>query len=779
MRRTPKIHASGSFDIILGLAALLPAAGARAQTAPPSSAVPATKPADKPLAASPVEAITVKGQRTSTELAKLPAQVQNTPASIAIISKRIIAQQNATTVQDALRYAPGVTLNSGEGGAHGDNINLRGFSGIDDFFIDGVRDPGAYTRDNFNTEALEVLEGPSSILFGNGSAAGVINQTSKLPTLTPVRTGSLVFGTNGEVRGAVDVDQAITDTAAMRVTAMGTSTGVADRDYVHQDRWGFAPSISLGIGQPTTFTLNYLHQQENDLPDYGIPFLNGAPAPVSRSLYYGLKDSDKSVTDTDIANAVLKHDFENGWTVTDTLHYADYFSNYRVSAPHFGNDYIDAQPPGTPLDQILVFRDRPSSEARETYLTDDVDLTGHFDVLGLPNLLLGGAEAGRLTNNGKRFDNDTQGVNGVAPTLLLAPDANEASPPQYTVVSRPQIASDLLGIYGVDTIQLLPKLGLTVGLRYDSYDTSFSDPIADTGFHRVDGAFSPKAAVVFKPSADQTLYFSYGTSFDPPVSYLTLAPSTTSPKPQTSTSYEAGAKFSVLQNRLHLTTAIFRTESSNIVVSDPDDPTLQEVPGSNQRIDGYEISASGHIMEDWQVNANYTYIDPHVTASATPSQVGKLIPNASRNTANLWTVYEFDQDRLTLGTGVNYVGPRYADVDNTARVPGAAIWNAMASYKITERITLQANIDNITDKYYYLGAYFSDPTESHVIPGPGRTLFVTNEFPFLIPDAAAHSQHPGRRPEWRDARAAQCRAMDRWPQDRRPAIRVRQKQCAA
>ena len=460
MARFSTISTPRSRDILVGVAALLPAAGAAAQT---PSAAPSALPDGKPPSVTPIEAITVKGQRTSTEIAKLPGQLQNTPASITVISKRIIAQQNATTVQDALRYAPGVTLNSGEGGAHGDNVNLRGFSGIDDFFIDGLRDPGSYTRDNFNTEALEVLEGPSSILFGNGSAAGVINQTSKLPGLTAARTGSLVLGTNGEVRGTVDIDQPITDTAAFRLNALGESTGVADRDYVHQDRWGFAPSLSLGLGQPTTFTLSYLHQHESDLPDYGVPFLDGVPAPVPRSLYYGLKNSDRTLADTDIANAVLKHDFENGWALTETLHDADYFSDYRVSAPHFGDDFINPQPPGTPLDQLVLFRDRPSSEGRETYLSDTIDATGHFETFGLSNLLLTGVEAGRLTNNGKRFDNGFQGIDGVAPTPLLAPDADEAAPPQFTVVSRPHIASDLFGVYGVDTIQLLPTLGLTAG----------------------------------------------------------------------------------------------------------------------------------------------------------------------------------------------------------------------------------------------------------------------------------------------------------------------------
>ena len=676
------------------------------------------------------EAIVVKGQRTGTELAKLPAQVQNTPASISVISKQIIAEQNAQTVQDALRYAPGITLNSGEGGAHGDNVNLRGFSGIDSFFLDGLRDPGSYIRDNFNTEALEVLEGPASILFGNGSAAGIVNQTSKLPTLDPLLGGSLVFATNGEARGTIDIDEAITSTAALRINAMGESTGVAERDYVHYDRWGFAPSLSLGIGTPTVFTLSYLHQHEHDTPDYGIPFLDGAPANVPRSLYYGLKNSDESVTDTDITSAVLSHDFQNGWTLTDTFRYADYFSRYIVSAPHFGNDDIDPQPDGTPLDQLLLFRDRPSSQARQTYLTDHVDTTGRFDTFSMPNLFLAGVEYGRLTNNGKRYNNDFQGVDGVLPTPLLSPDADESSPAQTEVDSRPRIASDLFGVYAVDTVQIVPKLSLSVGLRYDSYDTTFTESLTGAGFHHVDSALSPKAALVFKPAPDQTYYFSFGTSFDPPVSYLTLAPSTVGPKPEKAKTYEAGAKINFLGGLLRTTAAIFRTESTNTVVSDPDDPTIQLIPGTNQRINGFEITANGHLTEDWEINANYTFIDPEVTASPTASEVGKAIPGAARNTANLWTVYEFNEDTWKIGTGINYVGHRYADIDNTANVPGAVIWNAMASYRVTKKISLQLNLDNITNKYYYLGAYYSDPTESHVIPGPGRTLFFATNFRF-------------------------------------------------
>src|SRR5271167_5246013 len=113
-------------------------------------------------------------------------QTLDIPQSIDSIDKKELTEQHLTLVQDALRNVPGITLNSGEGGAHGDSVNLRGLSIPDSFFLDGVRDIGQYQRDTFNSEAISVLLGPGSAVFGRGSTAGVINSISKQPTLTPL-----------------------------------------------------------------------------------------------------------------------------------------------------------------------------------------------------------------------------------------------------------------------------------------------------------------------------------------------------------------------------------------------------------------------------------------------------------------------------------------------------------------------------------------------------------------------------------------------------------------
>lgn len=684
-------------------------------TPPPDSPLP---PPSKPKS----EAVRVIAHRHAPLAPKLTGSIAHTPTTIDEVTQAAIRQQAATSLTDALRYAPGITLNSGEGGAHGDNVNLRGFNATDAFFLDGVRDAGAYTRDSFDIQTLDVLQGPSSILFGNGPAGGAVNQTAKQPGLTQAREIGVETGTNGEARVTADLNQPLSDTAALRLNAMGETTGVAGRDYVQQQRWGVAPSLALGLGTDTQLTLDYFHQTENNVPDYGIPFLFGQPAPVPTSYYYGLKNSDITRTDVNIGTARLTHDFDDSVSLSNTVRYADYWSLYRVTAPHFGDDFTGGAPsPGTPLADIEVYRDRPSSEGDQTYLSDHTDLTTRVDIAGFANTVITGFEIGRQTGDYARFNNDTEGVDGVAPTPLLAPDANEAAPAQNSIVSRPHSAADIIGLYATDDLRLAPQWRIEAGLRFDRYDTIFSDSPSGTSFHRTDTGVTPKLALVFEPTKYQTYYISYTTSFDPAVSYLTLAPDSSGPPPQTARDWEIGAKLQWLGGALLTTATAFRIDSAHITVSDPDDPTLQEMPGSDQRVQGVELTAAGRISEQVEITANYTFIDPEITASATPAEIGKQIPNAARNTANLWLEYE-PRETIELGVGVNYVGHRYADTLNTANVPAFTVVNAMAGWQATPRLHLQFNLQNIGDAKYFTGAYYSGADESHVIPGQGRVL---------------------------------------------------------
>ena len=132
-----------------------------------------------------------------------------------------------------------------------------------------------------------------------------------------------------------------------------------------------------------------------------------------------------------IVTASLKHDFNDNVSITNMFRYASYWSNYRVTAPDFANDYAGGVPArGTPLADILVYRDRPSSEGTQDYLTDQTNLTYRFETGPLTHTLIAGVEVGRQTTDYVRFNNDVQGIDGIAPTPLLAPNAHEYAPDQ-------------------------------------------------------------------------------------------------------------------------------------------------------------------------------------------------------------------------------------------------------------------------------------------------------------------------------------------------------------
>jgi catecholate siderophore receptor len=123
---------------------------------------------------------------TNLGLYRLPEPVRLIPQSITVVPQELMQEQAVTSFRDALRNVTGISLAAGEGGgAQGDNLTLRGFSARNDYFLDGIRDQGSYTRDVFNIESIEVLKGPSAVLFGRGSTGGAINQTSKTPDLNP------------------------------------------------------------------------------------------------------------------------------------------------------------------------------------------------------------------------------------------------------------------------------------------------------------------------------------------------------------------------------------------------------------------------------------------------------------------------------------------------------------------------------------------------------------------------------------------------------------------
>jgi catecholate siderophore receptor len=670
-----------------------------------------------PVDADKLQSIEVTGTAIHTS--------QDISQSADTVSKKEIAEQNLSLVQDALRNVPGITLNAGEGGAHGDSVNLRGLSIPDSFFLDGVRDIGQYQRDTFNTDSIAVLLGPASALFGRGSTSGVINSVSKQPLLTPLAAFTVAGGQINYFRGTGDFNLPLSGTAAARVTVMDQSNSVVERDQVYYHRYGVAPTLSLGIDTPTRLTFSYYKEEENNIPDYGIPFIDGAPAHVERSNYYSLANYDRTRTNTNIGTIRFEHDFADGITLSDSLRYANYGFLYLTTGPFLGNDFVDPPLPGTPFADIAVSRDQPSSGGSASLLINRTDLTAKFDVGGFANTLTGGLELSKEQSNVNRFLN---GLDDIPPTPLLSPVPFFDPPTPLTARSNPKGRGSDVSLYAVDSIAITPQWDVDAGLRWDRFKSSFSEVFSNTDFERTDTFVSPRAAVIYKPDTAQSYYLSYGTSQNPVIEYLIVAPSDQSLSPEKNSTLELGGKLKILGGDAQVTAALFDTRVYNARISDPDDPTVQQMP-FDQHVKGVEIGINGYVTDKWEITANYTHLNDTITKTADPDSLGKYVPNAPHDAMNFWTTLE-PTVAWTIGGGFTAVSHRYADTANTAGVPGYVVFNAMTSYTVNSQFKLQLNLNNVTDKLYFTSIYYVDTAENHALPAAGRTLIGTASYRF-------------------------------------------------
>jgi catecholate siderophore receptor len=687
-----------------------------------SSAFAQDKPADIALPGVDVQAPGRDYRVPALDLFKFPDPLKDTPQSITIVPQQILREQSAYSLREALRNVTGISLAAGEGGVQGDSLTLRGFNARNDIFLDGVRDQGAYSRDTFNLESIEVLKGPSSVMFGRGSTGGVLNLVSKQPQPNAFYSGSATGGSGPFLRGSVDINQPLFPTAALRLNAMIQHAEVVDRDHVEQERWGVAPTFTWGLGTPTRLTVSYVYQHEQNVPDDGLPYLFGEPAPVDRRNFYGLAGRDFEDTDVHIGTVRLEHAFSDDLRLRTTLRYAAYLRDHEITAPR-----ISGTPtPTTPLSAISVSRGRPSRERDDRILTGQTDVIFKFHTWGLEHTLVAGVELAHET-----ADSTTFTLAGIPLANLVRPDAFPAL--GGISKARNQVAETdafSVGIFAVGQIAITDQWKLIGGLRWDRFAADFHSRTVATGavleVERTDTFVSPRAAVVFQPTAMQTYYFSYGTSSNPSAEALTLAANNVGAAPEKNRTFELGAKWDLLKNMLGLRTALFRIEKTNARTPDPV-LGIMTLDGE-QRVQGFELEVVGRILPRWNIFAGYTFLDSEVLESKEINNgvpvKGKELANTPTHSASLWTTYDIT-DKWQVGGGLTFVGSRFGDNGNTNEVPSHVLGDLTVAYKLTRNVELRLNVLNVGDTKYFQQVY-----QAHVVPGPGRTFLFGANFTY-------------------------------------------------
>lgn len=721
------------------LMSFAPAAQAEDADASPTAVAEATMlPEIRVIAEGEDDAAYAEGE---TSIGKTPTAIRDLPQTVNVVNRAVIDAQAATSIKDALRYVPGITISAGEGGQIGDNINLRGFSARTDVYLDGFRDRGQYSRDTFFVEAVEVLKGPASMLFGRGSTGGVINQVSKTPSLRERHEFGATIGTDDYYRATADLNQPLSDTSAMRIAVMGQDLQ-STRDEVYARGYGIAPALRLGIGTPTEITLSALVQKSDELPDYGFPMVTAAgpgtiatPARAPHDRFYGYGD-DHFDQDVTTFGATIQHKLSAALTLRTRTQYARSSiaaSPTPLGALSFADGSAGTPTQSTPLEDIDAQRQDRDREVEDTALFNQTDLVATFATGPVAHTLLGGVEIGV-----DEFANDRYLWTPTSLDVNLGHPVAGPRPGARTLQTVSRTSADTVAVYVNDQAKLGEHWTLVGGLRWDHFratgsvvgynpDGTLATPVAQPPDH-TDRMLSTRAGVLFQPDEAQSYYVSYGTSFNPSAEAVTQSSGSTAANagldPEKNRSVEAGAKLDLLDGALSLTGAVFRIEKTNArTQSDPGLSTL--ALEGEVRLDGVEVGLVGRLTPNWQAMAGYTWLDSEIVRSNTLgsgnnaglSEQGKRFQNTPEHQATLWTTYVFLRD-FEAGAGLVWSSDRPVNNFESAFIDGYTRADATLAWH-QRRFDLRLNLQNATDEEYFEAA-----SGGRATPVRGRTVLL-------------------------------------------------------
>ena len=692
-----------------------------------------------------------KAEKSSSS--KLTQPLVDTPKTVQVLKKEMLKEQGAASLMEALRNTSGITMQLGENGntAAGDTFQMRGFSGQSSTFVDGVRDLGAVSRDVFNIEQVEVVKGAGGSDVGRGASAGYINLISKLPTLEQANDISLSVGTADKKRLTIDSNNVVNDSTALRLNMMLQESNAEERKEVSSKHMAIAPSLAFGLDSPTKVYIYSQHTRQDNVPDGGVPtigmdgFYNSnatimAGAKVSRDNFYG-SQQDYEKIEADMISAKVEHQLNANTVVRNITRYGKSHLDRvltGVNALSLNGAAIEVALIRQRVDQSNEILANQST-LNTAFQTGSInhDLVLGLEILKESQLSLGTTRGSTSTTtvvlNGQTLPIDSPVQNVYAPNSqvsLLIPYLTGADNDGSTTTTA---------LYAFDTLSLTDNLKFNIGLRADSYKTKTTSGTLVTGgasgnlatyspqgynvgdvvindLEDDDTLISWNAGLVFKPAANGSVYVAFADAQTPPAGDSFVLSATAGNQAnaalesQKTTTAEVGTKWELLNKRLNVSAALYRTENEN--QASVDAITGVATQEGKTRIDGIELAAVGQLTNFWQLTASIGLMDSEqLNQSSKSSSTGAISTSDSIRwtpdmTASLWTSYTLD--KLTLGGGARYVSEQKRVVttntnlatQNMPAIPAYTVVDMMAAYKVSKNTNLRLNVYNVFNEEY-------------------------------------------------------------------------------
>ena len=714
---------------------------------------------------------------------KFPEPLLNTPKTVTVLSKEILADKNATTLKQAVLSTAGVTLGTGEGGnAFGDRFFIRGFDARNDVFLDGMRDAGVSVRENFFTEQVEILRGPGSSFAGRGTTGGAINiVTKQASTEKSFYNMDTTFATDHTKRVVLDVNQVISPTLAVRAGGLFQDAGVAGRDYIKDDRDGGFVAVKWTPLDTVKLYANYIHTNLHGLPDFGVPYYRpgagtpgiqytstaGGPYPdfgANRNNFYGYVNRDYY--------SIKQHIGTVGGEIAIT---PDLTLSNKTRVQRSVLDYIGTLPE-SPNVATGTLSANPQSRYQVTEnIANQTEATYKFNVAGWKNTALAGFEYSREIASIEKYNglnSEQLGNTSTGSVSIFNPQftfANIGLNPTWSGLPT-RIAINTKSAYLIDTANYNDLVILNGGIRYDDYGIKVSGFGTQNGVPNVFGAQEQhngmpnfNLGMVLKPLPIASIYAAYATSSNPvgaefdgtSALYGGLAPSLNgNPNqilgPEKNTAIEVGTKWELFDRHLLVTAALFQTEKENArearnianagaaTADCPYTATTGAVScitaGAAYRIRGIDLGAGGKLTDKWSVFGGLVLMQSEVTKSMVPtaampqpllysSNVGLKLANVAHQSFSLLSKYQLT-DVWELGGQAVYRSKMYGGTLLAANqgtvLPSYWRFDVFAEAKVNANWTAKIFVANLTNKLYYDALYQS--ATPFVFVAPGRSV---------------------------------------------------------
>lgn len=681
----------------------LPPVQVEAAKAPKKAAAPAA-PVKAPAAAPEKPETAAKSPKgfvakQSSAGTKTDTPILETPQSISVVTRDQLDTRNVSTVVEALQYVPGIYTHPGGKDPRFDQYTIRGFNSQGyGAFRDGLKEIGS--ADNFNhfrtepygLERIDVIRGPSSVLYGQIAPGGLVNVITKRPTEERMREVEGQIGSDNKYQGAFDLGGKANDsgTVLFRLTGLARESNAQVAhfsNFIPDDRLFIAPSFTIKPDSRTTFTVLTDYQHDRTGNAFPVPVLtsNGVGA---LPLYMGDPSFNKFEQDQFRAGYQFEHRFSDAVTVRQNLRYGEISLDYR---------YLTAASIVVPGVTTSLSRVARSIYEKTDTFTVDNQVETKVATGPVKHTILAGLDHQQFW-----LDNTTLG--GTAPSLVLS------NPVYGQIVATPTtklLSTDQNTRQTGAYVQDQAKFGnfvTTLGGRYDWSDVNTLNRLTAKTVDAADSAFTGRAGLAYVFASGLAPYASYSTSFLP----TTGVDYASNPfKPVTGQQYEAGIKYEPPGARSRLTLAAFDLTQQNVLTLD----TVHSGAGyacasscqtqtGEIRSRGFEAELTANPVAGLQLVAAYTLMDIEVTKS-NQGNVGKVPIITPQELASIFADYTFQGGPLAgfgFGAGVRYIGESYKDLANAYKNPGYAVMDAVLHYKLDANTTLQLNASNLFNR---------------------------------------------------------------------------------